>query len=132
MSWAYSLSFARFDSTANYTFQEASHVFDLVALEGSFKQRLIDWKLLVVFETTVKRIVGLASAAGVARYLTRSAKEFAIEQSGLIDYENLSSEVFVFLDATVTVIWLCKSFKMATGDICSSELIEQVSSQVSQ
>jgi hypothetical protein len=54
-------------------------VFDLVALEGSFKSHLIDWKLLVVFETTVKRIVSLASAAGVARYLTRSAEEFAIE-----------------------------------------------------
>ena len=54
-------------------------MFDLVTLVGSFKSHLIDWKLLVVFETTVKRIVGLASAAGVARYLARNAKEFAIE-----------------------------------------------------
>ena len=74
MSWAYSLSFARFDSTANYTFQEASHEFDLVALVGSFKSRLVDWKLLVIFETTVKRIVGLASAAGVTRYPARRAE----------------------------------------------------------
>ena len=49
-------------------------MFDLVALEGSFKSRLIDWKLLVVFETTVKRIVGLASAAGVTRYPARRAE----------------------------------------------------------
>jgi hypothetical protein len=34
---------------------------------------------LVVFETTVKRIIGHASADGVVRYLTRSAEEFAIE-----------------------------------------------------